>query len=109
MSETNGKKRTIDERLDALAQSVELIAAMQQTTEKAQIQTGRQIRSLGRLVRTIVLDHEARLVALESDDEELLTALKGWAAACEFHGADSQEFFDARNRAYAAIAKAEGR
>jgi hypothetical protein len=61
MSEENGKKRTIDERLDALAQSVELIAAMQIKTEK-------QIRSLGRLVRLIVLDHESRLIALEGDE-----------------------------------------
>ena len=44
MSGGNGKKRTIDERLDALVerhealtQSVELIAAMQQKTEKEQI------------------------------------------------------------------------
>ncbi len=58
---------TIDERLEALvgrhealAQSVELIAAMQQKTEK-------QIRSLARLVRVIVLDHEARLTDLEGD------------------------------------------
>jgi hypothetical protein len=70
MSEDNGKKRTIDERLDALAQSVELIASMQLQTEKEQIKTGKQIRSLGRLVRLIVLDHEARLLALEGDDEE---------------------------------------
>jgi hypothetical protein len=70
MSETNGK--TIDERLDALTQSVELIAAMQKTTEKEQAETGKQIRSLARLVRLIVIDHEARLVALEGeeDDEE---------------------------------------
>ena len=55
--------KTIDERLDALAQSVELIAAMQ-------IKTEREIRRLGRYVRIIVLDHEARLLALEGDDED---------------------------------------
>jgi hypothetical protein len=70
MSEENGKKRTIDERLDALTQSVELIAAMQQTTEKQQIKTGKQIRSLARLVRLIIVDHEARIVALENEEDE---------------------------------------
>jgi hypothetical protein len=54
---------TIDERLEALAQSVELIASMQKTTEK-------QIRSLARLVRLIVIDHESRLVALEGSEDE---------------------------------------
>ena len=49
---------------------------------------------------------DARLIAAAP---ELLDALKGWAAACELHGADSQEFLDARYRGYAAIAKAEGR
>jgi len=53
----------IDERLEALTQSVELIAQMQVKTEK-------EIRRLGRYVRIIVLDHEARLLALEGDDEE---------------------------------------
>jgi hypothetical protein len=61
---------TIDERLQALAQSVELIASMQQTTEKEQLKTGRQIRSLARLVRLIVIDHESRLVALEGGEDE---------------------------------------
>ena len=70
MSEENGKKRTIDERLDALTQSVEMIAAMQQTTEKQQIKTGKQIRSLARLVRLIIVDHEARIVALENEEDE---------------------------------------
>jgi hypothetical protein len=63
---------TIDERLDriaerheALAQSVELLAKMQQKTE-------REIRLLGRYVRVIVLDHEARLLAIEgkADDDD---------------------------------------
>ena len=54
---------TIDERLESLTQSVELIAQMQIKTEK-------EIRTLGRFVRTIVLDHESRLLALEKDDGE---------------------------------------
>jgi hypothetical protein len=52
---------TIDERLEALTHSVELIAQMQVKTEK-------EIRTLGRFVRTIVLDHKARLLALEKDE-----------------------------------------
>jgi hypothetical protein len=52
----------IDERLEALTHSVELIAQMQIKTEK-------EIRTLGRFVRTIVLDHESRLLALEKTDE----------------------------------------
>lgn len=62
MAEENGKKRTIDERLDALAQSVELLAHMQQKTEK-------EIAKLGRLIRIIVVDHETRLLRLEGLDE----------------------------------------
>jgi len=53
----------IDERLEALTHSVELIAAMQLKTEK-------EIKRLARYVRTIVVDHEQRLAALEGDDDE---------------------------------------
>jgi len=61
---------TIDERLEALTHSVELIAQMQIKTEEAQLKTQKEIRRLGRFVRTIVLDHESRLLALEKDDED---------------------------------------
>lgn len=54
---------TIEERLEALTHSVELIAQMQIKTEK-------EIRRLGKYVRMIVLDHEARLIALEGNEEE---------------------------------------
>jgi hypothetical protein len=57
------KTMTIDERLEALTHSVELIAQMQLKTEK-------EIRKLGRYVRAIVLDHEARLLALEDEDKD---------------------------------------
>jgi hypothetical protein len=45
--------------------SVKLLAKMQMKTEK-------EIRKLGRYIRVIVLDREARLLALEgdADDEE---------------------------------------
>ncbi len=61
--EPNKPPKTIDERLEALAHSVELIAHMQVKTEK-------EIRRLGRLVRTIIFDHEARLLQLEGGEEE---------------------------------------
>ncbi len=56
---------TLDERLEALTHSVELVAQMQMTTEK-------EIRRLARYVRMIVIDHEGRLLKLEGeeDDEE---------------------------------------
>jgi hypothetical protein len=57
---------TIDERLEALTHSVELIAAMQLKTEK-------ELRKLARTTRLLtltVLDHEHRLLNLEGDDED---------------------------------------
>ncbi len=54
---------TIDERLEALTHSVELIAAMQLKTEK-------ELRRLSKYVRIIAHDHEARLQALEGEDED---------------------------------------
>jgi hypothetical protein len=61
---------TIDERLEALTHSVELIAQIQIKSEESQIKTEKEIRKLGRFVRAIVLDHEARLLALEKNDED---------------------------------------
>jgi hypothetical protein len=67
---TNPNPLNIDQRLErlterheALSHSVELIAKMQAKTEK-------EIRRLGRFVRMIVLDHEARLLALEGKDAD---------------------------------------
>ena len=61
---------TVDERLEklverheALTQSVELVAAMQLKTEN-------EIRRLGRFVRVIVMDHEARLLNPEGDEKD---------------------------------------
>ena len=61
---------TIDERLEALTHSVELIAQMHIRSEESQLKTEKEIRKLGRFVRAIVLDHEARLLALEKNDED---------------------------------------
>jgi hypothetical protein len=59
------KPKTIDERLEALTHSVELLASMQMKTEK-------EIKTLGRYVRMIVIDHELRLLKLEGglDDKD---------------------------------------
>lgn len=51
----------IDERLEALTHSVELIAQMQIKLEQTQMKTEREMRRLGRFVRIIVMD--ARPVA----------------------------------------------
>lgn len=56
----------IDERLEALTHSVELLAPMQATNEKQIKRLGKYIRSVSQLV----LDHEARLRSLEGDDAE---------------------------------------
>jgi hypothetical protein len=61
---------TIDERLETLTHSVELIAQMQIKSEESQLKTEKEIRKLGRFVRAIVLDHEARLLALEKNDDD---------------------------------------
>jgi hypothetical protein len=45
----------IDERLEALTQSVELTASLQQDVEREQKKTTVEIRELARVVRAIVL------------------------------------------------------
>ena len=60
----------LDERLEALTHSVELLVGMQSTTEKQIKRLGKYIRGIGQ----IVLDPEARLRDIEGqepdDDEE---------------------------------------
>ena len=58
------------ERHEALTQSVEILGGMQRETEREQKKTSLEIRKLARLVRVFEVDHEARLPALEGDDEE---------------------------------------
>jgi hypothetical protein len=67
----------LDERIEALVQSVELLAAMHKDNEKRYeerfAKTDGQIRRLGKYVHTIaglVLDHDARLRPLEGEDDE---------------------------------------
>ena len=60
---------TIDERLEALTQRLEGLTQSVELIAQMQIKTEKEIRTLGRFVRTIVLDHESRLLALEKADE----------------------------------------
>jgi hypothetical protein len=66
------KPRTIDERLDGLTQTVEIIAAMQRDNEKRfaeiaanQQRDGEHIRALVRIAEI----HEQRLSHLEGDQQ----------------------------------------
>jgi hypothetical protein len=64
-SEKRGKD--LDRRIEGLLTSVELL-------EKAQQRTAKEIKSLGRYIRAIVLDHDYRLWKLEGgldDDPDL--------------------------------------
>lgn len=62
--------KTIDERLDALTTNMELLQGMMADVIKAQSTTDRNIKRLGRYVRTIAIDHEARLLALEGEEAD---------------------------------------
>jgi len=64
------KLEKLVERHEALTQSVELIASLQQDVEKESKKTTVELRKLARLVRVIVLDHESRLVELEGGEED---------------------------------------
>jgi len=55
----------LDERLEALTHSVELLAETHKDTEKQVKRLGKYIRSVSQLV----LDHETRLRSLEGNDE----------------------------------------
>jgi hypothetical protein len=70
----------IDERLEALTQTLELTTRMhidfEKTTEKsikalteAHAETEKTVNRLGRYAILIARDHEARLAALENGDE----------------------------------------
>jgi len=71
---------TIDERLEALTQTVELMAHMQLETEKkfgvaiatiaeAQARTEKTVNRMGRYAMLIARDHESRLAALEDEND----------------------------------------
>jgi hypothetical protein len=65
----------IDERIEALVQSVELLASLHKDNERRYDEraekTDRQIKRLGRYIHNVselILDHEARLRAIEGDE-----------------------------------------
>jgi hypothetical protein len=66
----SGKR--IDARLDRLAERQEALAESVEMLVLSQRKTDREIRRLGRFVRTIIVDHESRLLDPEGreDDEE---------------------------------------
>jgi len=62
----------IDERLEALTHSVELLAGMQRAEEQRADKLAKQIGRLGKYVRAVaqlVLEHETRIRVLEGDDD----------------------------------------
>jgi hypothetical protein len=63
----NGGQMNIDERIEALTHSVELLASLHQDNEKQMRRLGRYIRSVSQMV----LDHEARLRAVEGNGGEV--------------------------------------
>ena len=63
----------IDQRLEALTHSVELLAHMHKETEKDLRSVTKELRQLGKYIRTVarlVLDHEARLRVIEGEDSD---------------------------------------
>jgi len=56
----------IDQRLEALTHSMELLASLHKDTEKQMKRLGKYIRSVSQMV----LDHETRLRAVEGDEDE---------------------------------------
>jgi len=66
VSEENGRKRTIDERLDALTERHEALAQSVELLVIASRQDGENIRALARIAEI----HEARLTRLEPRDDE---------------------------------------
>ena len=81
MSESNGEKKTLEERLEAIVQTVELLGHMQLATEKKmeaadtrlqtkldqiaeiQLDTDKYVNALAR----IAASHDARITSLEGD------------------------------------------
>ena len=66
------KKPTIDERLDAITETLELVAGMQLTNEKAITslakaieRTEKNLDRLERLTKVMLISHEARIKKLE--------------------------------------------
>ncbi len=61
---------TIDERLEKLTERHEALTQTVELLGKMHAKTEREIRLFGRYVRTIVLDHESRLLAPEGEPDD---------------------------------------
>lgn len=78
----NKPEKTVDERIAAIAQSLELLSGMQvKTEERAEalthsvellagmvMKTEKQIFRLGKWIRVLVIDHETRILDLEGGE-----------------------------------------
>jgi hypothetical protein len=60
----------IDERLEALTQTVELIAGMQQKNEEHITALTREVRRFRYWTEAVILNHESRLLALSKEPQE---------------------------------------
>jgi hypothetical protein len=58
-------KPTIEQRLDAITETLELVAGMQLTVEKSLKQTAKNLERLSLLGATVMTSHEARIRKLE--------------------------------------------
>jgi hypothetical protein len=68
----NGKKRSIDERLDALAQSLELLSSLHQDNEKRMAEMLKAHEAHEKwlvLLTKLVSKHESRLDELDGGEE----------------------------------------
>ena len=63
-------KRTIDERIDALTHSVELIARFHMDVEKQMAKHSARTNSYIRRLALLIFDHEQRLRSIEDKEPE---------------------------------------
>jgi hypothetical protein len=65
MKQPRRRKPTIEERLEAIVETLELVAAMQLSNEKEIEQTQKDLSHLTKLSRIVMTSHEARIKSLE--------------------------------------------
>ena len=63
-------EKTIDQRIDGLVQSVELLAGMHQQTETEIRNLAAEVRKFKFWAEAVILNHEARLRALAKEPSE---------------------------------------
>lgn len=66
----NGDKPTFEERMQAIAETLDLVSRMQLKTEKELAALTRSVRSLVRTGQMIIAGHELRLRDLENHNDE---------------------------------------